>query len=111
MGGCVRIGGRLRLKGAKFSDHGYPVIGFLDTRKKSIEDAKISGASMSLRQRASAEVMREPGRQRQQVCKQRKSRGYDSGMGKIFHLVAGINPIGAKLFKEDMKLLEEHSHM
>lgn len=96
---CVRIDGRLRLKGAKFSDHGYPVIGFLDTREASIEDAAIRGAGSFLRNRRSRDGLIDTGNTRDATfgfdkwCTGRKSRGYDSGMGKIFHLVAGINPI------------------
>jgi len=67
-----------RLVGAYHSDGGYPIIGMFYTSSSSMEAHYQNATEFA------------------HMCEQRKSEGYNSGMGLIFDKVAMINVPGAK---------------
>jgi len=81
---CVNEGGQSKLKGATYSDNGYPILGLFFS-----DDADISN------------VLAPPGIIQENdptfgygsMCLKRRQESYNSGMGLIFHLVANISPI------------------
>jgi len=77
-----------KLKGAVFSDHGHPIIGMIWTDAKQLSSVPSYSEERKLRSQVS-----DPTFGYGKVCVLRKRMGYNSGMGLLFHLVAGIAPI------------------
>lgn len=81
-----------KLQGAIYSDGGHPIIGMLFDDEPGELPQKAMLESLPLSKQTSSDS-RDPTFGLGGVCKERRAHGYDSGMGKIFHLVANINPI------------------
>jgi len=75
-----------KLKGAVYSDHGYPIIGMLFNSK---DDMDAADERYSKHDKDSHDPTYGFGG----MCVMRQLHGYNSGMGLIFHLVADITPI------------------
>merc|ERR1711874_947507 len=73
-----------KLSGASVSDGGHPIVGLLFTDEADLNAAPIPPAGSQ---------GDDPTFGYGDMCLKRRSAGYDSGMGLIFHLVAKINPI------------------
>jgi len=72
-----------KLVGAVYSDHGYPIIGMLFNTKDDVDAAN---------ERYGHDA-HDPTFGFGGMCVMRQRHGYNSGMGLVFHLVAGITPI------------------
>jgi len=72
-----------KLKGAIYSDHGFPIVGLFFTDKSDI-DAVRGPKPFSAK---------DPTFGFGEMCVMREKRGYNSGMGLIFHQMARISPI------------------
>jgi hypothetical protein len=68
-----------KLKGATFSDAGYPILGMFFTGPPGLEGTFQNASSFK------------------SECDSRKKAGYNSGMGLIFDKVASITPLGKSL--------------
>jgi len=81
---CINDNGQKKLLGAKYSNHGYPVIGLFFTKQADLDQVShppmVPGSD-------------DPTFGYGKMCSAREKDGYNSGMGLIFHLVAAINPI------------------
>lgn len=73
-----------KLHGATYSDAGHPIVGLFFTDEADLSAVPAPPGS------AQAD---DPTFGYGDMCLKRRSAGYDSGMGLIFHLVAKINPI------------------
>jgi hypothetical protein len=72
------------LQGATYSDHGYPIVGLFFTDAAYVSNV---AAKMEITDENDATFGFGA------TCQQRAQNGYSSGMGLIFRLVAGVNPI------------------
>jgi hypothetical protein len=95
--GCVGAPGAMTLKGAIYSDHGFPIIGYLFTDQSEL-DKWIPYDQMYTDWNPSNKIT---GDDRAwgwgQSCAQRAASGYNSGMGLIFRQTALITPMPAKV--------------
>jgi len=84
-----------RLVNAVYSDHGHPIIGmFFDSQPgQSSNNPMLDHIPPEARVQSDG-ASKDPTFGFGKMCEERRHHGYDSGMGKIFHLVAKIPPIG-----------------
>merc|ERR1740138_714859 len=73
-----------QLKGAVYSDHGYPIIGPFFTEEGDISEVVSPSTPVPAN---------DPTFGYGEMCVMRKRNGYNSGMGLIFHLAASVAPI------------------
>jgi len=81
---CVDQGGQSKLKGATYSDNGYPILGLFFSDEADISSVLVPPGII---QESDPTFGYGP------MCLKRKKESYNSGMGLIFHLVASISPI------------------
>merc|ERR1719343_842181 len=77
------------MSGAIYSDHEHPIIGLFFTDVESlaaVPPAKTASGTP-------VQTAEDPTFGYGEMCMLRKEQGYNSGMGLIFHLVAGVSPI------------------
>lgn len=91
---CVKSGDRKVLRGAMYTDHGYPAIGFLFTDQKELDKWKPANELYNDWDSEKGPITSDDvawgwgG-----MCAQRARQGYSSGMGLIFRVAAQISPI------------------
>jgi hypothetical protein len=78
------------LVNAIFSDHGHPIIGMLFDAQPGLHNPMLDQMPPEF----SGSDATDPTFGFGKMCTDRREHGYNSGMGKIFHLVAKITPIG-----------------
>lgn len=101
---CKSVNGKTLLDGATYSDHGYPIVGMFFTDRADWADAiKMKPLGASVKQDSTFGYG--------QMCLDRKQKGYNSGMGKIFRLVANINPIPNRSMSTEQEGKEARSQM
>lgn len=81
---CDNTGGKDTLRGATYSDHGYPVIGMFFT--DPVEVSSVTAPPLPV-------LDKDPTFGYGGMCVKRKNEGFNSGMGLIFQLVASISTI------------------
>lgn len=81
---CVADGGQNKLKGATYSDNGYPILGIFSSDPEDLS---------SVAPPHTPHQENDPTFGYGAMCLKRKKESYNSGMGLIFHLVANISPI------------------
>jgi len=84
---CKKDGSKSLLDGAIYSDHGYPIIGLFFTDHADLSEVPTPPMPVKAD---------DPTFGYGKMCLNRRTNGYNSGMGLIFHLLAGINPIPIK---------------
>jgi hypothetical protein len=94
---CVGAPGAKKLQGAIYSDHGFPIIGFLFTAEEELEKWVPANELYSDWNPAHVVSGSDPAWGWGTVCQERAAGGYASGMGLIFREVAVISPMPSKV--------------